>query len=309
MQNIFNYLVKYSKYLKLIYIAISDVCNFKQRFDTCSIKSKYCLNVNRHRYTSGFSMVESLVAIAVLLIAIVGPLTIAINSIQYSNVAKDKLQATYLAQEQLELIVARQHSIFIECYIGVPTLDINGDIYNATRYNCTTTKDDTVNSNSLGVSVVSVDLAVKGQAFKDFYNELVVNGCTSDKCYIDSSTFDDYAFNSTSYTAYTHKGKNGECELYTHDSTSNITYPLFMCNRDTALGWTKTKFTRKLTAARVLNSVDASGLTDYKKGLNNIASTDTIEKQDQIMLTSSVTYTIFGIPRTVSLNLLVSMIQ
>lgn len=301
MQNIINYLAQHLKIISVIGFIIYNLYLRSKLF-------RYRLMTNKIKYTSGFSMVESLVAIAVLLIAIVGPLTIAINSIQYSNVAKDKLQATYLAQEQLELIVARQHSIFIECYIGVPT-DNNGNTYNATRYNCTTTKDDTVNSNSSGAQVVSVDLAVKGQAFKDFYNELVYNGCTSDICYIDSSTFDGYEFNSTQDIDYKYPDKDKECELYTHDSTHSVSDPLFMCNRDTALGWTKTKFTRKLTAARVQNSVDASGLTDYKKGLNNIASTDTIEKQDQIMLTSSVTYTIFGIPRTVSLNLLVSMIQ
>lgn len=262
----------------------------------------------------GFSMVESLVAIAVLLIAIVGPLTIAINSIQYSNIAKDKLQATYLAQEQLELMVARQHSIFIECYIGVPTLDSStGTTYNATRQNCIYTKDNAVNNNAIAIQnsspVVSVDLEVKGQAFKEFYNELYVNNCFTDGCYIDTNTLKIYNFINDSSTSPFNYNQSSSCELYTHDDTAAVkNESLFLCNKSSTTGWSKTKFIKKLTAKKISNSLDDSSLASFKSGINN-DSTAVINKQDQILLTSSVTYTIFGIPRTVKLELMVNMLQ
>lgn len=56
--------------------------------------------------TKGFSLVEALVAIAVLLIAVVGPLTIAAKGIQVSGFSKEETTAFFLAQEGIELVVA-----------------------------------------------------------------------------------------------------------------------------------------------------------------------------------------------------------
>ena len=306
MKNLLIHSTEYSK----IFTTLSYVIYNLYLKVTIPLSKSYLRNA---KYSQGFSMVESLVAIAVLLIAIVGPLTIAINSIQYSNVAKDKLQATYLAQEQLELMVARQHSIFIECYIGVPALDINtGTTYNATRQNCTDTKDNVVNNNAIAAqnnsSVVSVDLEVKGQAFKEFYNELYANNCfTADGCYIDFDTLNAYNFEPTNTASYNYD-QVSICQLYNHDSNSSTTnnLPLFLCNKDSLTGWAKSKFDKKLTASIVTNVI--SNNDDFNTGLNNI-NNPVINKQDQILLTSAVTYTIFGIPRTVKLELLVSMLQ
>ena len=52
----------------------------------------------------GFTIVETLVAITILMISIAGPLTIAQKSLNAANQAKDQVTASYLAQDQMELI-------------------------------------------------------------------------------------------------------------------------------------------------------------------------------------------------------------
>ena len=51
----------------------------------------------------GFTLIEMLVAITVLLLSIGGPLTIAAQAVFSSNIARDRLTAAYLAQEGIEL--------------------------------------------------------------------------------------------------------------------------------------------------------------------------------------------------------------
>lgn len=55
---------------------------------------------------TGYSLVEVLIAISVLLLSLAGPLTIASKSLQTSFNARDQVVATYLAQEGLEGVVA-----------------------------------------------------------------------------------------------------------------------------------------------------------------------------------------------------------
>jgi Tfp pilus assembly protein PilV len=53
----------------------------------------------------GFSMVEALVAITVLTIGVVGPLSLLANSISNANYAKNQITAFFLAQEGQELVI------------------------------------------------------------------------------------------------------------------------------------------------------------------------------------------------------------
>ena len=52
----------------------------------------------------GFTLVETFVAISVLLLALVGPLTIASKGLTSSTIAKDQTTAFYLAQDAVEYI-------------------------------------------------------------------------------------------------------------------------------------------------------------------------------------------------------------
>ena len=53
----------------------------------------------------GYSLVEVLVAISVLLIALVGPMTIAQSGLKRSAQSKDNTMAVFLAQEGIEAVV------------------------------------------------------------------------------------------------------------------------------------------------------------------------------------------------------------
>lgn len=66
-----------------------------------SVRSKPVLKSR----VGGYSLVEVLVAITVLLIALVGPLTIAHSGLKRSTQSKDNTMAVFLAQEGLEAIV------------------------------------------------------------------------------------------------------------------------------------------------------------------------------------------------------------
>ena len=66
-------------------------------------------NYTTHRphTTQGFTLVETLVAIAVLLLIIIGPITAAQKGIQQAYYANEQLSAVFLAQEAIESIRQR----------------------------------------------------------------------------------------------------------------------------------------------------------------------------------------------------------
>ena len=62
-------------------------------------------NLQPKQYDRGFSLVETLVALSVLLIALVAPLTVASKSLQNIYFAQENLVAVMLAQEGVEAVV------------------------------------------------------------------------------------------------------------------------------------------------------------------------------------------------------------
>lgn len=56
------------------------------------------------RTTSGFTLIETLVAITILLVALAGPLTIAQRGLTSALFARDQITAFYLAQEAVEYV-------------------------------------------------------------------------------------------------------------------------------------------------------------------------------------------------------------
>ena len=66
---------------------------------------KYIRSIfNRPTEVGGFTLVETLVAIVVLLLAIVGPYQIATRSLFAAGLARDQITAYYLAQEPIEYL-------------------------------------------------------------------------------------------------------------------------------------------------------------------------------------------------------------
>ncbi|HEC94179.1 MAG TPA: prepilin-type N-terminal cleavage/methylation domain-containing protein [Candidatus Kaiserbacteria bacterium] len=65
----------------------------------------------------GFTLIETLVAIAIIMIAITGPFAATENSINAATIAHDKSTATFLAQEGIEYIHAIRDKVYIkECF-------------------------------------------------------------------------------------------------------------------------------------------------------------------------------------------------
>ena len=59
---------------------------------------------------SGFTLIETLVAITILMVGVIGPLLIATRGITDGMYAKNKIIATYLAQEGLDLVINKRNS-------------------------------------------------------------------------------------------------------------------------------------------------------------------------------------------------------
>lgn len=74
-------------------------------------------------YKNGFTLVETLVAISILVMVIVGPMTIAQKGIQNAYFANDRVTAVFLAQEAIEGVRELRDEVALEAYKGgtVPT--------------------------------------------------------------------------------------------------------------------------------------------------------------------------------------------
>jgi len=79
--------------------------------------------------SSGFTLIETLVAIAVLMIAIAGPLTVAEKGLSASIYAKNQTTATYLAQDAMEYVRNIVDTNELNKYSGVDWLSVNAGIF------------------------------------------------------------------------------------------------------------------------------------------------------------------------------------
>ncbi|HNZ55582.1 MAG TPA: prepilin-type N-terminal cleavage/methylation domain-containing protein [Candidatus Paceibacterota bacterium] len=79
----------------------------------------------------GFTMVEALVAISILLIAVVGPLSLLATALRDSVYIRNEITANYLAQEGLEIITFFSDEISSGNYCVDATGDDYGDAVNS----------------------------------------------------------------------------------------------------------------------------------------------------------------------------------
>ncbi len=71
----------------------------------------------RNTSTKGFTLIETLVAIAIIMVAITGPFVATENSISAVTVAHDKNIAIFLAQEGIEYVHTIRDKVYIkECF-------------------------------------------------------------------------------------------------------------------------------------------------------------------------------------------------
>jgi Tfp pilus assembly protein PilV len=80
----------------------------------------------------GFTLVETIVATGIIMFALIGPLSVAINSSTYAKESRDQVTATYLAQEAVELLRFHRDTLFLQCVNNVtscPAIDMGSGVY------------------------------------------------------------------------------------------------------------------------------------------------------------------------------------
>ena len=95
------------------------------------------------REAGGFTLLETMIALVVMMIAALGAASVFSYSINYNSGGSDRLVALALAQEQLERIRSGQfNSTTTDTILNGGTLVQGGLVRNGKRYVLTTTIDD-----------------------------------------------------------------------------------------------------------------------------------------------------------------------
>lgn len=68
----------------------------------------------KNKKQKAFTLVETLTAMSIIILAILGPLTVAVYSFSYATETRDNITATYLAGEAVELLRYKRDSIHID---------------------------------------------------------------------------------------------------------------------------------------------------------------------------------------------------
>ncbi len=94
---------------------INQKSKIKKIFEMFVLKS----DLAQKEIGAGFTLIETLVAITLLVLAITGPLQIASNALNSSYDARDEITAYYLAVEGIEYIKNARDSLFLsDIFIG-----------------------------------------------------------------------------------------------------------------------------------------------------------------------------------------------
>lgn len=77
----------------------------------------------RLKHKTGFTLVETLVAISILILVIIGPMTTAQRGIQTARYANEQMTAVFLAQEAIEAVRELRDKEALRAYVGGATVD------------------------------------------------------------------------------------------------------------------------------------------------------------------------------------------
>lgn len=111
---------------------------------------------NIKKQNKGFTLVEALVAISILMVAIVTPMTIAQNGLSSAMYSKDQMTASFLAQDAIEYIKNKRDEIGVQKDPLAGKTDgewIGKSGYFSTCFQVAGCKIDTINNNVSAFSV------------------------------------------------------------------------------------------------------------------------------------------------------------
>ena len=147
------------------------------------------------KHTKGYSLVEALVAVSILMLSIVGPMTIAAKGIQTGRFVNQQATAVYLAQEGIESVAAVRNQEALKNFGDPSAWDWaeGGGVLNACRgaNGCNIEWDNSVDGATTNYSVTGC------------------NSGASDPCHLYLST------NPSDRSQYTMLDDTGEQSLYT----------------------------------------------------------------------------------------------
>lgn len=72
--------------------------------------------MSTNRTGTGFTLIETLIAVTILTLAVAGPLVTANRSIVAARISRDQLTASYLAQEGIEYVRAMRDNAYLAAY-------------------------------------------------------------------------------------------------------------------------------------------------------------------------------------------------
>lgn len=169
-----------------------------------------------------FSLIEALVSIALILIAIIAPLGLILNSVTQISQNKNRLIATYLGEETMEDLKAYRDSFFLACKDLEVRNNENGDPYlvNCIRDNMNINvpnalvKTIGLNNNKLAWALFvdnisryfGTDIILSNQSF--FYGKNgILNLSPFSECSLELSTFIGYYCGAQSFSQFDRKVK------------------------------------------------------------------------------------------------------
>lgn len=83
--------------------------------------------INKFNKIRGIAFIEALMAMSIIIISIMAPLTLLSQSAKYTKFALNKITATSLAEEQIELMINYKKSLDIFCFNNPVDCDGNFD--------------------------------------------------------------------------------------------------------------------------------------------------------------------------------------
>src|SRR6202042_2338797 len=90
------------------------------------------LDVGRRKLDTGFTLIETMVAIALLMLALIAPMSLAAQSLTAAYFARDQITAFYLAQEGIEIVRSVRDANIIAIAEGNSSVNVFNDIPSGT---------------------------------------------------------------------------------------------------------------------------------------------------------------------------------